>query len=129
MRGWAGLLAAGSLSVEGPPFYMQMIFILNLSYTASSNKEPGMDSSETAGSIPRDYGVMNPKELLEELQDCIRDKAYREAVLKIGNYYRWRLRGGFEPDMNGNTRGDKFVDRCVFSLADALDENPKSTGP
>lgn len=73
--------------------------------------------------VPRDYAKLDPLTLLEELRDCIKDQAYREAVLKLAAYYRWRLMGGFEPIKSGkygNTKGDKIAQECAASLADAL---------
>lgn len=80
-----------------------------------------MDKTEV--SLPANYGRMDPLALLEELHDCIKDKAYPEAVLKLAAYYRWRVRGGFEPirpGQYGNTRGDQIIEKCAAQLADAL---------
>lgn len=62
----------------------------------------------------------DPAELLEELRDCIADKAFPEAVTKLAAYYRWRLRGGFEP-VTKNFKGDALAERYAAGLSDALE--------
>ena len=58
---------------------------------------------------------MDPKACLNQIGIDIDLYNYSEAVAGLNNYYRWRLKGGFEP-----LNGDNVADMLANRLADLL---------
>lgn len=61
---------------------------------------------------------MDPEATLRALREALNQCHYGEAVEALNDYYRWRVRGGFEPP-----DGDKRADDWANELADVLVAN------
>lgn len=59
---------------------------------------------------------MDPQATLTRLGDAIAAQHWSDAVSALKDYWRWRVRGGFEP-----TGGDDRADMLANRLADALE--------
>lgn len=67
---------------------------------------------------------MDPLACLRRIAAAIQSKDYCEAVAALNDYYRWRLRGGYEPsvDVDGSKQaGDAYADSMANTFADALE--------
>lgn len=65
---------------------------------------------------------MDPQATLDSIYESIEDKDYASAVAGLGSYYRWRLKGGFEPRVQGEVPGDVRAENLTHLVADALEE-------
>lgn len=67
---------------------------------------------------------MDPVATLRALRDAINAGEWTNAVEALNNYYRWRLRGGFEPSVPwlSGIRGDVYADTLANNLQDRLEE-------
>lgn len=66
---------------------------------------------------------MDPQACLDRLASAVADLSYGEAVSALNDYYRWRVRGGFEPQWVGTrgVAGDIVADELANKLANAVD--------
>jgi len=55
---------------------------------------------------------MDPEATLQLLASAIEARDIAGAVEALNNYYRWRVRGGFEPT-NGDDRADTLANRLA----------------
>jgi hypothetical protein len=62
---------------------------------------------------------MDPVATLQMLDDSVDSGLWHQAVEALDAYYQWRLKGGFEPVMDG-TRGDLFASNRADELAEQL---------
>lgn len=65
---------------------------------------------------------MDPQACLDRLAAAVMTSDFPEAVAALNDYYRWRLKGGFEPGFCG-TRGlpgDEYADTLANALADKI---------
>jgi len=60
---------------------------------------------------------MDPETCLAELQALIDKREWASAIEHLNNYYRWRLRGGFEP-RDGDNRADTLANLMCDRLSD-----------
>ncbi len=56
---------------------------------------------------------MDPQACINKIENDIRNAEIGEAIQSVGDYYQWRLKGGFEP-----RNGDARVAQLVTTLAD-----------
>jgi len=56
---------------------------------------------------------MDPEACIQRIENAIRNAEIGEAIAAVGDYYQWRLKGGFEPHY-----GDARVAGLVTTLAD-----------
>lgn len=61
---------------------------------------------------------MDPESTLQLLERSITDGQLCEAVQALNDYYRWRLRDGFEP-RDGDARADRLANRLCDVLGAA----------
>lgn len=65
---------------------------------------------------------MDPKACLKLALTCLRDNDRDGLIDAIGDYHEWRLRGGFEPTVDG-IKGDRLVGLIGFESGRNLRTN------
>jgi hypothetical protein len=58
---------------------------------------------------------MDPSACLNRLAHAIATDNHSESVAALNDYYRWRIKGGFQPPF-----GDSRADTLAIRLSDAL---------
>lgn len=65
---------------------------------------------------------MDPKACLELAQDNYANGEYEEACYNLAEYFTWRIKGGFEPNLNGITEmGDSAAIILLAKLGKRAD--------
>ena len=58
---------------------------------------------------------MNPERTLNECSQAIAEHDYSTALARLIDYYRWRIRGGFEPVL-GDARAARRADEILVII-------------